>query len=283
MKLFFFITILFCHSQKIFCQNLDYLCKIIVVDEETKDPVFFSQVFGQLGELIKIDSSNFLISCIYSDSLMVEAVGYESKMIKYHHGLDTVYLKMNDYLLEPVLVSSKKNKSKHYILGKRHKRWKRFTSYGLDFHQNQRFISYFPNNLFKKFKIEEGYVFLMKDLLENGDTIPLQLQIQFFEVKGDTLGKTLSDVILVIDNDKEEGWFQLKIEEHIEIPKEGMFVSVQCFDNVKNYISLGLMEYKEELGIDSYISTNNKWYLFPYDMNKQDVHVGVKMYFKVKK
>jgi len=259
------------------------MCQIHIADIDTKEPVYFSQVFGRLGALIKKDSSSFILSCSYSDSLLVEATGYESKMIKYHQGIDTVFLKMNEFLLEPVLISSKKHKSKKYYLGKRNNRCRRYTSYGLEFHQGQTFLSFIPNNLDRDFKIIEGYIFLQKNILEMGDTIPLQLKIQLYEVVGDTIGAPLSEEIFVIDQDIDKGWFQLKIDKYLNFPKEGLCISIQGFHNVDNYISLGLMEYKEESGFDSFISFKNKWYLYPFDINGQDLNVGVKMYFKVKK
>jgi hypothetical protein len=263
-------------------QVTNLICEIHVLDSKTKEDIPDSKVYGSLGELRKNSSLGFALSCMYSDSLLIEASGYESKMIMFKENVDTVFLEMNDVLLEPIVVSAKKKRVKYHYLGKRSKRYDYFTGYGFDYYQDQKFVSLFPNRTGKNLKIVEGHIFLIKDMFETGDTVPLNLQIQFFEIIEGNLGKELSAVISVEDRDNNKGWFQLNLNDYIILPKNGMYIVIQNLDKVENYVVLGLQEYKEELGIDSYIINKGKRYLYPYDLNGYDYHAGLKMYFKVR-
>ncbi|GEM_PF-4640069 len=279
MKYKIYITVLFLAVFNLIYSQNKSNCNMIVVDELTKEVLVNSRVYVKTHEILPEIPKNgiFIIPCDYKDSLYVISAGYEDQLL--FNQRDTVYLKSNQIDLEEITIVALKKKSKYFLIGSKNRNCDFNTSFGFDYFQNQKMITLFPNKLKKEVQIEEGYIFLRFN-----DTIAPNLILTFYENEEGKIGKELSKNIKVFKGDKKNGWYQLNLmKEKIKIPKKGLIISIQNLSNKSNSVYLGLTEFKEDLGIKTYIFKDDNWSEFPIIENENErKHYGVKFYFKVK-
>lgn len=252
-------------------------CYLHIFDQKTKKPILTSQVFSKEKEFITIGNGRFKIPCDFNDSIVIHAPGFEDSVLVFNPNIDTIYLNENSLELEPVSVIGQSKKSKRYQIGKKNKKidagygfWvgRRKNEKPLDF----KFASIFPNPSGVRMKVEEGYIYITdKDSLTN-------LYISFYKNNNGKLGDLILDKIEAENIKKTKGWCKLILNEKLILPKDGYIVIIKKID-LHQKTSIGLIEYKSEMGINSFGYLDN-YLVRLLDMDFQNM--GAKLYFKVR-
>lgn len=253
-------------------------CYLSVFDQKTKKPILNSHVYSKEKEFITDGQGQFKIPCNFNDSILIHASGYEDSLLVFTKGTDTIFLLENTLELEPITVIGQSKKTKCYQIGKKNKKINlAYCFWGINIRKNElpidfQLVSIFPNPNGVRMKVEEGYIYL-----ENKDSLS-NVSLTFYKNDNGKFGDLIADKILTENIKKSKGWCRLILNEKIILPKEGFIVVVKKIDLLNQNTSVGLIEYKKEMGIKSIVCLNN----LPVPTLHNFENMGVKLYFKVR-
>lgn len=253
-------------------------CYLYIFDQKTKKPILNGHVFSKENEFVTNGNGQFKIPCNFNDSILIHASGYEDSLLVFKQGTDTIFLLENSLELEPITVIGQSKRTKYYQIGKKNKKIDHaFGFWGINKNRNElpidfQLVSIFPNSNGNRMKVEEGYIYL-----ENKDSLS-NVSLTFYKNDNGKFGDLIADKILTENIKKSKGWCRLILKDKIILPKEGYIVVVQKIDLLNQNTFVGLIEYKKEMGIKSFVYLNN----LPVPTLHNFENMGVKLYFKVR-
>lgn len=271
MKKIFLLVItlspLFCLSQN----NIDS-CSITIFEESNNLPLSEVQVYTRQDIFLTNSMGIVSIPCDYSDTILIKRLGYETQTLELPTDKDTIFLKLNSLMFEPITVIGG-IKPKKYKLGRKNSKYD--YQVGLRGDSDLKLCSVIKNTSGKRMKLQEAYLFLT-----NRGSQENTITIDVYKNKGGHIGRPISMGINLVKKNRKKGWFQLDLEEKIVIPKEGiiLLIKVNGISNENTFI--GMIEYLESQNVDSYlVQPNGQLDQVPRPYSNR--HFGIKFFAKI--
>ena len=235
---------LFCLSRSIMDS-----CSITIFEESNNLPLSEVLVYTK-EDLLQTNSMGIVkLPCNYVDTILIKRLGYETQIRVFPFNNDTIYLKLNSLMFEPITVVGNA-KSKKYKLGRKNRKY----DYGVGLRGNSelKVCSVINNSFGRRKRIHEAYIFL-----SNRGSRENVITIDIYKNQNGHIGRPISTGIHLIERRIKKGWFQLDLDEKIIIPKEGIILLIKVNGINRKNSFVGMLEYLENQNVDSYLVQPN--------------------------
>lgn len=231
-----YITVLFILTIS-FLSKSQILLKGKIIDKDTKTPVPYSTILEKNSSFGTIADSNGYFnlsineSLYNTDTLIISAIGYSSRIIESHELKDTLYLIKNIYELPEVLVHDSKIHSKSLGV----KRLASKTgSFGIWGQSSAQIVLFIPNNNKLKAWVKSVSFHIKKN--RGVPNTPFRIRIFDKNIDSEQPYKDILNKSIIISGDKNGGWVTANIDSlRIPFSKNGIFVGMEWLYDDNNY------------------------------------------------